>query len=108
MLQTRILLDSNGNDLAVETIQDCEPILESNKISRSMEQKSDCAREIADVPCVILMQWLNEEHARGNTSVTLLNEEFHRIVLKKLQDPDWAYLRTDKPALLMGWMGFGS
>lgn len=105
---TRILLDSNGQDLAVEHWQDVEPILEQNKISRSLEQHSDCAREIADVPYVILLQWLNEEYARGNSTITLLSEEMDRLAKKKLQDPEWAYLRTDRPALIMGWLGLGT
>lgn len=108
MLQTRIHLDSNGQDLAIEHIQDVEPILERNKMLRTMEQKSDWGREIAEIPNVILMRWLNEEQAKGNTTIKLLGEEMDRLVARKLADPDWAYLRTDKPALIMGWMGFGS
>lgn len=108
MLHTRILLDSNGQDLAVEHIQDVEPILEHNKMLRTMDQKSDCVREVADIPYVILLRWLNEEQAKGNTTINLLGEEMTRLVAKKLKDPDWAYLRTDKQALIMGWMGFGA
>lgn len=108
MLETRVHLDSNGQDLAIEHVQDVEPILEQNKLLRTMEQQSDCAREIADVPYVILLRWLNEEYAKGNTTINLLGEEMKRLVAKKLKDPEWAYLRTDKPALIMGWMGFGS
>lgn len=103
MLQTRILLDSNGQDLAIEHVQDVEPILEQNKLLRTMEQQSDCAREIADVPYVILLRWLNEEYAKGNTTINLLGEEMKRLVAKKLQDPDWAFLRTDGPSLQLGW-----
>lgn len=108
MLQTKIHLDSNGQDIAIENIQDVEPILEQNKMLRTMEQKSDWGREIAEIPNVILIRWLNEEHAKGNESLRLFTPEMDAIVKKKLQDPDWAYLRTDKPALIMGWMGFGS
>lgn len=108
MLETRILLDSNGQDLAIEHVQDVEPILERNKMLRTMDQKSDWAREIAEIPNVILVRWLNEEHAKGNTSIKLFGEEMDRLVARKLKDPDWAYLRTDKPALITGWMGFGS
>ncbi len=108
MLQTKIHLDSNGQDLAIENIQDVEPILEHNKMLRTMEQKSDWGREIAEIPNVILVRWLNEEHAKGNEDLRLFTPEMDAIVKKKLQDPDWAYLRTDKPALIMGWMGFGS
>lgn len=103
MLHTKIHLDSNGQDLAIEHIQDVEPILERNKQLRTMEQKSDWGREIAEIPNVILIRWLDEEHARGNTELRLFSLEFDRIVKKKLQDPDWIYLRTDKPALQAGW-----
>jgi len=104
MLQTRILLDSNGKDLAVENIQDVEPILERNKLLRSLDQtNTDGMKEIAEIPNVTLIQWLNEEHARGNTALRLFTPEMDAIVKKKLQDPDWAYLRTDRPPLQAGW-----
>jgi hypothetical protein len=38
----------------------------------------------------------------------MYSKEFDEIVHRKLKDPAWAYLRTDKPALITGWMGFGS
>ena len=108
MLQTKIHLDSNGQDLAVEHVQDVEPILEHNKLLRTMEQKSDWGRHVAKIPNVIYVQWLDEEHRRGNTSLRLFTPEFDEIVQKKLADPDWFHLRTDRPALIVGWMGFGS
>jgi len=100
--------DSNGQDLAIEHVQDVEPILNWNKEARRDEQKSDFGRHVARIPNVIYVQWLNEEHARGNTNLRLFTPEFDEIVQKKLQDPEWAYLRVDKPALITGWMGFGS
>jgi hypothetical protein len=46
---------------------------------------------------VILVRWLNEEYARGNTHLRLFTREFNEtVVRRKLQDPDWAYLRVDK------------
>jgi hypothetical protein len=45
---------------------------------------------------VILVKWLNQEHARGNVAMRLFSEEFNRLIKKKLNDPEWAYLRTDK------------
>lgn len=107
MLQTKIHLDSNGQDLAIEHVQDVEPILERNKMLRSMEQKSDWGREIAEIPNVILIRWLNEEHARGNVTIKILGEEMDKLVARKLKDPEWAYLRTDS-AQVQGFMGFGS
>lgn len=103
-LQTRILLDSNGQDLAVEHVQDVEPILERNKLLRTMEQKSDWGREIADIPDVIYIRWLNEEHAKGNENLRPFTPEFDAIVQKKLYDPDWAYLRTDTKNSTIGFL----
>ena len=102
-LALRPIFDADGSTLTVVHTQDVEPILEANKLKRMLEQPSDWGREIADIPNVIYVQWLNEEHARGNTSLRMFTAEFDAIVHRKLQDPDWAYLRTDKPALQAGW-----
>jgi hypothetical protein len=96
-------LDSNGEDLAIEHIQDVGPILEWNRESRRDEQHSDWGRHVARIPNVIYVKWLNEEHALGNTALRLFTPEFDRIVQKKLDDPEWAYLRTDRPKLQAGW-----
>jgi hypothetical protein len=96
-------LDSNGQDLSIEHIQDVEPILEWNKESRRAEQHSDWGRHVARIPNVIYVKWLDEEHARGNTCLRLFTPEFDQVVQKKLGDPDWAYLRTDRPKLQSGW-----
>lgn len=100
---TQILLDSNGRDMAIRHVQDVEPILEHNAALRSMDQKSDWGRHVASIPNVIYVRWLDEEHAKGNTTLRLFTPEFDEIVQRKLQDPDWAYLRTDRPALQAGW-----
>lgn len=102
-LLVNVHLDSNGKDLAIEHVQDVEPILDWNKEARRDEQKSDWGRHVARIPNVIYVQWLDEEHARGNTKLRLFTKEFDAIVQKKLQDPAWAYLRVDKPALQAGW-----
>jgi hypothetical protein len=52
-------------------------------------------RHIATIPNVVLVRWLNEEHARGRTDLALFSKEFDEVVKRKLNDPDWAYLRTD-------------
>ena len=96
-------LDSNGRELAIEHLQDVAPILEWNSHARCDEQPSDWGRHVARIPNVIYVQWLNEEHARGNTSLRLFTPEFDAIVQNKLDDPEWAYLRTDRPKLQAGW-----
>jgi hypothetical protein len=100
--------DNNGRDLAIEHIQDIEDIIELNKQDRREEQRSDWGRHIARIPDVIYLKWFDEEHAKGNTTLRMYSKEFDEIVHKKLKDPEWAYLRVDKPALITGWLGFGS
>lgn len=96
-------LDSNGQDLAVEHVQDVEPILRWNKEARRDEQRSEWGRHVARIPNVIYVRWLDEEHARGNTALRMFTSEFDLIVQEKLDDPEWAYLRTDRPRLQAGW-----
>jgi hypothetical protein len=102
-MDVRIHLDSNGQDLAIEHVQDVAPILEWNKEARAQDQHSDWGRHVARIPNVIYVRWLDEEHAKGNTSLRMFTPEFDAIVQRKLQDPEWAYLRVDKPALQAGW-----
>ncbi|MDB5611327.1 MAG: hypothetical protein JWP25_8227 [Bradyrhizobium sp.] len=102
-VSVRAHLDANGKDLAIEHVQDVEPILQWNKEARRDEQRSDWGRHVARIPNVIYVKWLDEEHAKGNTSLRMHSAEFDAIVQKKLADPDWAYLRVDRPALQAGW-----
>lgn len=101
MTDAQLIFD--GQDLAIRHVQDVEPILERNKFLRSQEQRSDWGRHIAEIPNVIYIRWLDEEHARGNTSLRMFTPAFDEVVAKKLKDPEWSYLRTDKPALVVGW-----
>jgi hypothetical protein len=99
----RAHLDSNGRDLAIEHTQDIEPILDWNSESRRDEQRGDWGRHVARIPNVVYLKWLNDEHAKGNMSLRLFTPEFDLVVQQKLEDPDWAYLRTDRPKLQSGW-----
>lgn len=96
-------LDSNGKDLAIEHVQDVEPILEWNRQARREGQNSDWGRHVARIPNVIYVKWLDQEHAGGNVSLRMFTPEFDLIVQKKLRDPEWAYLRTDRSKLQIGW-----
>jgi alpha-galactosidase len=95
---TKLIFD-NG-DLIVERVQDCEPILDRNAALRSMAQASagteTWGRHVASIPCVIMERWLNEELERGNTTIKMFGPEMDKLVQKKLQDPDWKWLRVDK------------
>lgn len=95
--------DSNGKDYAIERVQDCTPIIEWNAQARAEEQRSDWGRHKARIPNVVLLQWLDEEHRRGNASLRMFTKEFDELIGRKLEDPEWFYLRVDRPALQMGW-----
>ena len=98
-MKTTLLLEraaeARGSRIIVASEQDVEPVLERNAALRAGRQRSDWGRHVASVPNVILMRWLNEEWARGNTELRLFSPQFNALVARKLADPDWAYLRTD-------------
>lgn len=91
----RTHFDPQGG-VTFERVQDVEPYLEHNKRLRGERQTADWGRHVASVPVVLLERWLNEEAARGHV-MQFGSAEFNDLVWKKLQDPDYAYLRTDAP-----------
>jgi hypothetical protein len=96
-MRTSLLLDRGDRKIIAVSTQNVEPILDRNKAARGERQAHDCARLLADIPAVILVGWLNEEYARGNTHLRLFTREFNdTVVRRKLADPDWAYLRCDR------------
>jgi hypothetical protein len=92
-VQTRFHLDSNGDDLTVEHLQDVAPILDRNAALRAEPQKSDWGRHIASIPNVILVRWMNED---GVNVLGMSSEEWGNYIRRKLDDPDWRHLRVDK------------
>jgi hypothetical protein len=94
-MQTFVLLDHSGTVIA-STTQDVEPILARNARLREGPQRGEWGRHVASIPNVILLKWLNEEHARGNTGLRLFTREFDALIARRLADPDWRYLRTGK------------
>lgn len=94
-----------GNQVAVVTREDdLDPFLDRNKMLQTMEQdrKSDL-RHHASIPNIILTRWLNEEWNKGNHGLRFLSEEFNQLIDRKLQDPEWAYLRVDGPSHRVGY-----
>jgi hypothetical protein len=90
-VETRLIL--RDGDLTVHHSQDVEDIIARNKRLQSEPQRSDWARHIATIPNAILMRWMLEE---GAPVLGMPAEEFGRFIRKKLNDPDWRHLRTDK------------
>jgi len=80
---------ADGKIHAVRT-QDVAPILDANKELATLPQKGDF-RHIGTVPNVILEKWINEE---GAPILSMRQAEFARFIRRKLNDPDYAFLRT--------------
>ena len=89
-------LDRSERKITMAVWQDVEDIIENNKKLQNTPQKSDWGRHVASIPNVILHQWLTEEWNRGNTTLKPYSKEFDVIIERKLRDPDWRWLRTDK------------
>ena len=93
---TRLHCDSDGRTIIIASTQDVDDIIEHNKLLQTMPQRSDWGREVASIPNIFVVQWLNEEWKRGNTELRPYTREFNQLVMRKLRDPDWRFLRTDK------------
>lgn len=105
----RYFVDQSENKVTFVNVQDAEPILDANANDRAEEQTSDWGRKIGRIPNTLLLKWYYDEIHRGNTTLQMYSKEFDQLILKKLEDPDYAYLRTDKkPTIITGIMGFGS
>lgn len=102
-MERKLFIDQGEKKLTFVNVQDVEPILDLNREERSEDQTSDWGRKIARIPNTVLLQWFYEEVHKGNTTLRMYTTEFDELIAKKLKDPDWAYLRTDKPKLQAGW-----
>lgn len=104
-VHTSLHIDESAKSFTFKRSQDVEDIIEANKQAAALPQTGDWGKHVARIPNIFLEQWLNEEYARGNVSLRLFSPEFDRLIARKLQDPDWRFLRVDTPATQAGWMG---
>jgi len=88
--------DGGGNDkFTIERIQDVKPYLEQNKQAQryfSENPQRGELREVADIPNVIVEKWLNEDPP---TSVCDNSKENMQRLARKLDSPEYKFLRTD-------------
>jgi hypothetical protein len=80
-------------DLTVRRVQDVESIIERNKFLQGEGQTwAGTFRHIGTIPNVILEKWMNEECAPNLLAMS--GDEFGQFVKRKLNDPDWRWLKT--------------
>jgi hypothetical protein len=92
-MQTSLILDRADRRVIASTWQDVEPILDRNKALQSERQRRGELRHIGTIPNVVLVKWMNEE---GANVLKMSSGEFGQFIKRKLADPDWRWLRTDK------------
>ena len=84
--------DLGGNDFALHTEQDVSAILEANKIKRNMGRKYYAASKdfwrAACIPNNVYLRW------RTEFGIDFYDPDHTDRINKKLNDPDWAYLKT--------------
>lgn len=94
MSDTFTKLHLDGDDLHVETKQDVQPILDSNKAERNANtsrfRRSDDMEHVARIPMVVVEDWINRF---GLNAMSPSEEDTIRITAL-LNSPEYAYLKT--------------
>lgn len=77
----------------IRTVQHVSPTLDLNKTSRNDETqkwrgKNNDFWKVGSIPLVVLHQWMVEE------GINFMTKEGLQRIKRKLDDPNWAYLKT--------------
>ena len=81
----------NVDGVAVETVQDVEPILEANKAdfnSGGHTSPTGALKKIAEIPLVVYQMW------RDMYGIDALDPNHRPAVRRLLNSSDWQHLRT--------------
>lgn len=89
-IRSRVAVDRADGTVTFERVQDVAPILDDNRQLEQQAQRGDF-RHVGTVPNVLIEKWINEE---GAPVLAMSSDEFARFIRRKLDDPDYRYLRT--------------
>ena len=104
-VKRKLFVDRTEKKATFVTVQDVEPIIEQNKILQTLEQtNTDGLKHIAQIPLNIINKWLNEEWAKGNTTMRFGDDEFEMMIAAKLADAENAVFRVEGPSHRTGWV----
>ena len=83
--------DASDDKLHISHSQDVSAILEANKRARATAQGQRMGEMqlVASIPVVVVMEWMKE-----GINVMAPNREDLKRIKKKLNSPEYAYLRT--------------
>jgi hypothetical protein len=96
-LKAHIQHDEMDDKLHIAHAQDVSPIIRSNRKSFNASEKSDKWGDwnrVASIPAVVVMEWMKE-----GINVMAPTYEDQKKIKKKLNSPEYAYLRTRKGRL---------
>jgi hypothetical protein len=96
-LKAHIQHDEMDDKLHIAHAQDVAPIIESNRKAFNASEKHDKYSDwnrVASIPAVVVMEWMKE-----GINVMAPTYEDQKKIKKKLNSPEYAYLRTRKGRL---------
>lgn len=90
--------DHSTGKSVVRTSQDCQAIIDNNRASANHLDgftKSRSFQRFASIPNSVYLKWMHDD---GVDLMTMPKREKMKYLQKKLSDPDWMHLRTNRPA----------
>lgn len=98
-VRSRVWWDENEGTWHNEHVGDVEPNIEHAKRASNGDRMTPTGdgtfRQVAHIPPVIALQWLND-----GIDVFSNDPEMRKKVIRRLNDPEWRYLRTDGGKIL--------
>ena len=82
--------DPSSGEMAIEHVQDVEPVLDANRERANHHDgfsPSRELREVGEIPAIVVLKWLNEY------GVNVFDRNHWPAVKRLLRDPDWRWLR---------------
>lgn len=84
-------IDGEGSRFHVRRTYDVEPDLKRAARLRSEGSgKSETFWHVGSIPTVVLEEWARE------AGINVMSKEMDEVIMRKLNDPDWAKLRVAK------------
>jgi hypothetical protein len=91
-IKTELHYDEAQGIVTENRIQDVEPYLDANKREQSLNlnkrYESELFNKVARIPNIVIEKWLREE------GLDIFNPDHEQRLLRKLNDPEFAHLRT--------------
>lgn len=91
-VKANLHIDKVTDKVTLSHSQDVTAALEANKVARSefaSQSKMGDLQRVASIPAVVAIEWMQE-----GINVMAPNREDYRRMKKKLNHPDYQYLRT--------------